>query len=42
MTGARVAECLAGGVGMADLVFLVLGGGAFVAFAVLAAVLKRV
>jgi len=27
---------------MADLVFLVLGGGAFVAFAVLAAVLKRV
>jgi len=27
---------------MADLIFLAIGGGAFVAFAVLAAVLKRV
>lgn len=35
-------KCLAGGVGMADLIFLAIGGGAFVAFAGLAAVLKRV
>lgn len=42
VTGWRVAGCLAGGVGMADLIFLAIGGGAFVAFAVLAAVLKRV
>ena len=42
VTGSRVVGCLAGGVGMADLIFLALGGGAFVAFAVLAAVLKRV
>jgi hypothetical protein len=34
--------CLRGGIGMADLIFLALGGGAFVAFAVLAAMLKRV
>jgi hypothetical protein len=42
VTGSRVAGCLAGGVGMADLIFLAIGGGAFIAFAVLAAVLKRV
>jgi hypothetical protein len=42
MTGWRVDGYLAGGVGMADLIFLAIGGGAFVSFAVLAAVLKRV
>ena len=31
-----------GGVGMADLIFLALGGGAFLAFAALAVFLKRV
>jgi hypothetical protein len=42
MTGPPVVECLAGGVGMADLIFLTIGGGAFVAFAALAVFLKRV
>lgn len=32
----------AGGIGMSDLTFLAIGGGAFVAFAALAAFLKQV